>query len=105
MTALFSLLLRVVLAVAGALLLLGLLALAAVTVLALTVWSLLRGRKPVLDFSAFAKARAFRAGQGFGPGFGQGASRRHAPAADVVDIEAREVPESPEATASRPQLR
>ncbi len=88
-SALISLVLRLVLAVATAILVLGLMALALATLLGLSLWSLLRGRKPVVDLSGFARARAFRAGQGFAGAAGPG-GRRMDPA-DVVDVEAREV--------------
>ncbi|MDL5034167.1 hypothetical protein QRD43_19865 [Pelomonas sp. APW6] len=88
-SALISLVLRLVLAVATAVLVLGLMALALATLLGLSLWSLIRGRKPVVDLSGFARARAFRAGQGFAGAAGPG-GRRVDPA-DVVDVEAREV--------------
>ncbi len=78
-----SALLRLVLVAVG--LVFGLLAVLFGMVLAfwLIVWSLLRGRKP--------KVQRFRmnTGQTFG------GMRARAPQGDVVDIEAREVPDSP----------
>jgi len=87
-SALFSLLLRVVLTVASVLLLLWLLAVALSVALGLTLWRLLRGQRP--GFSAFASVRQ-RAQQG--PWRGAAGSPRTASSADVVDIEAREIPE------------
>lgn len=102
LTALISLVLRLVLAVATAILVLGLMALALVTLLGLSLWSLLRGRKPTVDLSGFARARAFRAGQGFRAAGGAG--QRMDPA-DVVDVEVREVAEGAAgAPATRPAL-
>lgn len=79
-----SALLRLVLVAVG--LVFGLMALLAGMVLAfwLIVWSLLRGRKP--------QVRRFRMkpSQPFG-----GMGSRRAPAGDVVDVEAREVPDRP----------
>lgn len=79
-----SALLRLVLVAVG--LVFGLLALLFGLVLAfwLIVWSLLRGRKPQV------KRFRMRPSQPFG-----GMGGRRAPAGDVVDIEAREVPDSP----------
>ena len=98
-SALISLVLRLVLAVATAILVLGLMALALATLLGLSLWSLIRGRKPVVDLSGFARARAFRAGPGFAPRPGRGG-----PIGDVVDVEAREVGAAPEPAANRPAL-
>jgi len=84
-SALLSLIFRLVLAVASVVLVLGLMAVALLTVVGLLVWSLLRGRKPVIDMGRFQRARQAR------PGFGP---RRHAaPVGEVVDAEVREVPE------------
>lgn len=104
-SALITVVLRLVLAVATAILVLGLMALALATFLGLSLWSLIRGRRPTVDLSGFARARSFRAGAGFGaqPG-GRGARMNPA---DVVDIEAREVREAGEAhqgSAQRPAL-
>lgn len=87
MSYLLSRLLRVILAAAAVLLVLSLMAVALVFVLALMLWSLLRGRKPVLDFSSLARARAFGAGV-------RNAARPGSGVQDVVDVEAHEVPES-----------
>lgn len=81
-SAVLSLVARLVFTVFTVLLVLGLMAVALVTVLGLVLWSLLRGRKPVVDLSGFARARQFRPG---------GAARAR-PAGEVVDVEAREVP-------------
>ncbi len=83
-SALISFVLRLVLAVATVVLVLSLLAVALITTLGLLLWSLLRGRRPRVDLSAFARARQFRAGSGFGPRSGR-------PMGEVVDVEAREV--------------
>lgn len=72
--------LRLLLAVATVVLVLGLMAVALVTMLGLMLWSLVRGRKPVIDVSGFARARQqFRRG-----GTGK-------PMGEVVDVEVREV--------------
>ncbi|UDF33808.1 UNVERIFIED_ORG: hypothetical protein LHJ69_14420 [Shinella sp. XGS7] len=88
LSALVSFALRLLLAVATVVLVLALMGVALLTLLGLTIWSLIRGRKPVLDLSGFARARQFRAGAGMGAG---GAFGRRAPAGDVVDVEVREV--------------
>jgi hypothetical protein len=93
-SALFSLLLRVVLTVASVLLVLWLLAMALAVAIGITVWRLLRGQRP--GFAAFSTVRQ-RAQQG--PWARSGAARRPSASADVVDIEAREIPEA------RPPLR
>jgi hypothetical protein len=77
-----SLVARLVFTVFTVLLVLGLMAVALVTLLGLMLWSLLRGRKPVVDLSGFARARQFRPGSG----------TRTKPVGEVVDVEAREVP-------------
>ncbi|MEJ6000396.1 hypothetical protein [Paucibacter soli] len=74
-----SLVARLVFTVFTVLLVLGLMAVALVTVLGLVLWSLLRGRRPVVDLSGLARARQFRPG-----------ARKAA--GEVVDVEAREVP-------------
>lgn len=79
-SAIFSLLARLIFTAFTVLLVLGLMAVALVSVLGLVLWSLLRGRKPVVDMSRFAKARQFRPGS------------RNPQAGEVVDVEAREVP-------------
>lgn len=88
LSALVSFALRLLLAVATVVLVLALMGVALLTLLGLTIWSLIRGRKPVLDLSGFARARQFRAGAGMGGG---GAFGRRAPAGEVVDVEVREV--------------
>ncbi len=83
LSALVSFALRLLLALATVVLVLALMGVALVTMLGLMLWSLIRGRKPVIDVSGFARARQFRAG-----------GRRGAkPAGEVVDVEVREVPE------------
>lgn len=84
MSRLLSALLRLVLVAVG--LVFGLLAVVFGLVLALglIVWSLLRGRKPQV------KRFRMNPSQPFG-----GMGGRRAPAGDVVDVEAREVPETP----------
>lgn len=73
---LFSLLLRALILVAGAVVGLGLFLLAVVVFLAVVLGSLLRGRRPNVAFRVNRSPRA----------------RRSAPAGgDVVDVEAREV--------------
>ncbi len=79
-----SWLVRLLLAVFTVLLVLSLMAVALVTMLGLIVWSLLRGRKPRIDVSGFARARGK-----FGP---RRAGRARADLGEVVDVEAREVP-------------
>lgn len=88
LSALASFALRLLLAVATVVLVLALMGVALLTLLGLTIWSLIRGRKPVLDLSGFARARQFRAGASMGGG---GAFGRRAPAGEVVDVEVREV--------------
>lgn len=82
-SAFFSFLLRIVLAVATLVLVLFLLSVAVISMLGLLLWSLIRGRRPTVDLSGFARARQFRAGAGF--------ARARAASADVVDVEVREV--------------
>ncbi len=84
-SAFFSFLLRIVLAVATLVLVLFLLSVAVISMLGLLLWSLIRGRRPTVDLSGFARARQFRAGAGF--------ARARAASADVVDVEVREVRE------------
>lgn len=96
-SAVFSLLARIVLGVASVLLVLWLLAVALIVALGLTLWRLLRGQKP--GFSAFLHVR--RQAQR-GPWQGRAPQWRREMAdvmVDVVDVEAREVPEA------RPPLR
>ncbi len=73
---------RLLLTLATVVLGLSLLAVAFVTMLVVIVWSLIRGRKPRIDVSGFARARGkFRAAGG-------------KPVGEVVDVEVREVPDS-----------
>jgi hypothetical protein len=72
---------RLVLTVAAAVLVLGLMAVALVTMLGLIGWSLIRGRRPAIDVSGFARARGR-----FRPAAGRAAG-------EVVDVEVREVPD------------
>ncbi|MBB4841798.1 hypothetical protein HNP55_000293 [Paucibacter oligotrophus] len=85
-SAVVSLLSRLVLTVASVLLVLALLVLALFTMLGLLLWSLARGRRPVVDLSGFRRAQQFRAGRAR-------ATPARPPATDVVDVEARELPE------------
>lgn len=84
-----SALLRLVVVAVG--LVFGLLAIVLGLVLAfwLIVWSLLRGRKPQVKRFRVNPSQPFG---GMGGGMGGG---RRAPAGDVVDVEAREVPDTP----------
>ncbi|WP_077037688.1 hypothetical protein [Pelomonas sp. KK5] len=85
-SALVSFVLRIAIGVIGLLFVLGLLAVALMTVLGLTLWSLLRGRRPNIDMAArFAQARG---------GFKPGRRANIRPAGEVVDVEVREVPDS-----------
>lgn len=81
MSALINFVLRVVFTLATVVLVLGLMGVAIVTMLGLVIWSLLRGRKPVLDTSGFARARNFRAGP----------RQAAKPMGEVIDVEVREV--------------
>jgi hypothetical protein len=76
-------LLRAAFAVFGLLLILAALFVGAVLALGLTVWALLRGRRP---------PPARFAWRGFPPPGGRGPAQPAAGAGEVVDIEAREVP-------------
>ena len=98
-SALVSFVLRAVLAVATVVLVLALLAMALATTLGLLLWSLIRGRRPQVDFAArFARARQFRAGgAGFGPRGGRAMG-------EVVDVEVREVREGRELQPGTPRL-
>ncbi|MDN3920147.1 hypothetical protein [Roseateles violae] len=82
---------RLVLAAATVVLVLGLMAVALFTMLVLIAWSLIRGRRPKIDVSGFARARGR-----FAPG--RPGAR---PVGEVVDVEAREVPEATPAPAPR----
>ena len=79
-SALFGFVVRVVLTIATVVLVLGLMAVALVTMLFVIIFSLLSGKKPKIDVSGFRRARQFRAG----------APRK--PAGEVIDVEVREVP-------------
>ena len=81
----FSTFLRLLLVAVGFFFALLLLALGVAATLALLVWSLLRGRRP----------RIIRFGGVGGSPFGAPRHEPAAGAADVVDIEAREVPDAP----------
>jgi hypothetical protein len=70
---LIRILLRAALLVGGVVLGLAMMALAVLVMLAVLVWSLLRGRKPVVDLSGLRRAR------------------RHMGGGEVVDVEARDV--------------
>ena len=87
-SALFGFVVRVVLTLATIVLVLGLMAVALVTMLFVIIFSLLSGKKPKIDVSGFKRARQFRAGA-------PRASKK--PAGEVIDVEAREVPEQPPA--------
>jgi len=85
-SAVISFALRLVLTVAGFFLVLALMAVALLTLIGVVIWSLVRGRRPTIDVSGFARARGK-----FNPG------RPRQAMGEVVDIEAREVPEMPRA--------
>ncbi|HEY1089607.1 MAG TPA: hypothetical protein VGE47_00810 [Burkholderiaceae bacterium] len=76
MATLISILLRVVFAIGAIVVTLALLAVGIFTAIALLLWSLLRGRKPVFKTVNIRRPGATRAPQG-----------------EVVDVEAREVPD------------
>lgn len=82
---LFTTFLRLLLVAVGFLFALLLLAMGVVATLALLVWSLLRGRRP----------RIVRFGGPGRPPFGAAHPGPQAPVGEVVDIEAREVPDAP----------
>lgn len=90
--ALFGLLL----ALAGFVLMLGALALGLAAALGITVWALLRGRRPTLQAFRW-RGTGFRGSAGGFGGMGEppGRARRDAPAAEVVDVEVTEVREIP----------
>lgn len=77
---------RLLLGAGGLLLVLALLVSGLVLALVLAVVALLRGRRPTLPHVVFGRPM---------PGLRPGAGRRAAAPADVVDIEAREVPPRP----------
>ncbi len=83
-SALLGFVLRVVLTIATVVLVLGLMAVAVVTMLFVIIFSLLSGKRPKIDASAFRRARDFRAGVPRRP--------TQEPAGEVIDVEAREVP-------------
>jgi uncharacterized protein (DUF58 family) len=85
-SALFGLVVRVVLTIATIVLVLGLMAVALVTMLFVIIVSLLSGKKPKIDVSGFKRAQQFRAGA---PRAAQKS------AGEVIDVEVREVPEQP----------
>ena len=76
----FGFVVRLLLTLATIVLVLGLMAVALVTMLFVIMVSLLTGKKPRIDVSGFKRARNFRAG----------APRQ--PVGEVIDVEAREVP-------------
>jgi len=83
------LVLRLALGLAAAVFLLSLLLASLLAVLGVSLWSLLTGRKPapvVLFTRMRERSRQFAAG-GWGP-------TANAPRGDVVDVEAREIPEA-----------
>lgn len=85
--ALINFVVRVVFTLATVVLVLALMGVAVVTMIGLLIWSLLRGRRPVIDTSGFARARSFRAGQR--------AAAPPKPVGEVIDVEVREVPNKP----------
>lgn len=105
LNAVFRTVLKLTFVVASGILVLSFLAAALVVVLAVSLWSLITGRKPapVMMFDQFrARSRQFSqgawsqpAGRGAGPGAGATASGRADPM--VVDVEAVEVSASPAA--------
>ena len=88
-SAVISFILRVVLTLAGIVFVLSLMAVALLTMVFFIAFSLIRGRKPKIDVSGFARARGSFNARGFNPG-----ARTKKPVGEVVDIEAREVPET-----------
>lgn len=103
-SALITVVLRLILGAVTVILVLGLMALALATFLGLSLWALIRGRRPTVDLSGFARARSFRAGAGFGTPRAQGGKGGRMNPADVVDIEAREISGAGEGGTSRPAL-
>lgn len=81
MSGLLTVVIRVLLGLFTLVFVLALLGIAAVTMLGLLIWSLLRGRKPVIDMGRFRRASQYRPGQ----------PRQTEPMGEVVDVEAREV--------------
>lgn len=84
MSGLLTLVIRVLLGLFTLVFVLALLAVALVTMVGLLIWSLLRGRKPVIDMGRFRRASQYRPGQ----------ARRSEASGEVVDVEAREVKNS-----------
>lgn len=80
LSALVTFAVRLLLAVATVVLVLSLMGVAVLTMLGLMLWSLVRGRKPVIDVSGFARARQQ---------FRRGTARQSV--GEVVDVEVREV--------------
>ena len=81
MSGLLTIVIRVLLGLFTLVLVLALLGVAVVTMLGLLIWSLLRGRKPVVDMGRFRRASQFRPGQ----------QRRAESSGEVVDVEVREI--------------
>ncbi len=81
MSGLLTIVIRVLLGLLTLVFVLALLGVAVVTMVGLLIWSLLRGRKPVIDMGRFRRASQYRPGQ----------ARRAEPVGEVVDVEAREV--------------
>ncbi|MDY0745469.1 hypothetical protein SNE35_13195 [Paucibacter sp. R3-3] len=90
-SALVSFVVRIVLGVIGLFFVLGLLAVALMTVLGLTLWSLLRGRRPTVNMAS-RFAQAYGGGARFNAG--RRANIRPRDAGEVVDVEVREVPDT-----------
>jgi len=86
-TQIVSLLLKLVLAVAGFIFMLSLLLAGLIAGALFLLWSVLRGRKPVIVMPRFGMP------PGRQWGFPNAARRPAATAGEVVDVEVREVPE------------
>ena len=82
MTAVITFLFRIAAGLIGLFILFGLLALALLSTLIFVVWSLVRGRRPRIDLSRFQQVRRGSMGR-----------KPFARTDDVVDVEAREVPD------------
>lgn len=96
-------LLRAVVIVAGLVFGLSLLVAGIVLALGVTVWSLLRGRRPqVVQFRRFT---AGRWPPGMGPGAPFGGRPAGRPSGDIVDIEVRDVTPGSQGAAPPPQIR
>jgi hypothetical protein len=89
---------KLLLVLAAAIFVVSLLLAAIVVMLAVSIWSLLTGRKPepVRIFSQFRQSSA-RFTPGGWPGRSGGAGKPGQPAPDVVDVQAHEVPDNPKA--------